>query len=108
MVNQQYQNADLFRSTEPVTLALPIPRIEIVRYWSRGTGFAKSEKPMWRVSPVGLNGQPLPKEDEVPMRDEAEHIAEQWNALLGWPIVRTKRVVQTTLIYELEAEDACD
>ena len=101
----QHANIDLFKALPAQTPALPVPRIEIVRFWRTPSGFDTVQRVAWTVKAIGLNEQPIPKEDEVITQRDAEHIASQWQALLGWPIFRMKRVVQTQAIYELETEE---
>lgn len=103
MINQEYANRDLFRHLEEVVPSdLPVPRIEVTRFWRRKNGFDTRETVAWSVKAIGLNEQPIPKEDEVVSERDAEHIADQWAALLGWPIVRLRRVVQSQSITELD------
>lgn len=109
MVNRSgrsaHANQDLWQSLPPVLPELQLPRIEITRFWHRRSGFDTSEFVAWTIKAIGLNGQPIPKEDEMLSQEDAEHIAAQWHALLGWPMVRLKQIVRTQLVIE-EEDDA--
>lgn len=102
------KHRDLFRSIDTIVPELPVPRIQIMRWFGSKGGFSTARQAYWTVTAFGLNGQQLPKEDETVGEKDAEHIAAQWKALLGWPIVRLRTITQTQTIIEFEPEEDGD
>lgn len=99
-----HRHQDLFESIPAIVPELPVPRIQVVRWFGTREGFSTVQQAHWSITAIGLNGQEIPKEDDVVNERDALHIADQWHALLGWPIVLLRRVTRTQSVLYVEEE----
>lgn len=72
---------------------LPVPRVEIHRYWGKHGGFDVAGRWLWRCYLVGKNGKTRFGGDWAaegsghPEKQYAQRNAKDWATFTGWPLV---------------------